>query len=186
MQPVTTFEKKWIRLAIVLIASLIVYVGLWWRANPIGLHRQVQVAGITVKVPFGWVENTMSSRVEAAAYLSLRRAYVPWMSERPWMSGMIDGGTRRGEPYTVESARKAQAWFAALYGDRTQYSNSRTFELSSRKYSSLCAEGTMHDRDGIQGAQVLNCFVVGTPLMASFMSPQDVDGDAERILSSLN
>jgi hypothetical protein len=89
-----------------------------------------------------------------------------------------------GKPYTVESARRAQARSAAEYGDNEYYLNPKTIDVTSGKYPSLCAEGTMPGKGKAPGAQVLTCFVVGTPLQASFMSPEDVD--AERILKSLN
>jgi len=44
----------------------------------------------------------------------------------------------------------------------------------------------MHGNGKTSGAQFLTCYIVGTPLMAIFRSSKDVDGDAERILNSLN
>lgn len=62
------------------------------------------------------------------------------------------------------------------------YANARTFDLSAGKYPTLCVEGTMMVGSH---AQILDCFVVGTPLHFQFMSPSPVDRDAERILASL-
>jgi hypothetical protein len=89
----------------------------------------------------------------------------------------------------MESARRLQqAKFAFESGDSAHYSNSRMFDLSAGKYRSLCAEGTMiiPAHAGNTSAQDVLCFVVGTPLMAIFSGPEDVDGDAARILASLN
>ena len=175
----TAGSKKWIR-----VGGMVLWgAGLWWYTNPIRWHQRVQVAGVTIPVPFGWVARITPSQVEPLEYVNLRRAYIPF---RPWVTGTVARGTRRGEPYTMESAREAQAGSAAEYGNSAYYSNPKTFDLSSGKYPSLCAEGTMPGKDKIPGAQVLSCFVVGTPLRANFMSPKDVDGDAKRMLASLN
>ena len=170
--------KMWMRLG----AGLLCVVGMWWYTNPIGLHRQVQVAGITVKVPFGWVAQATPSRADFLDSSILRRAYIPF---RPWESASVSRGIWGG-PFTMELARRVQQnKFAFESGDSAQYSNARTFELSAGKYRALCAEGTMRGIAGNTSAQDLWCFVVGTPLQASFRSPKDVDGDAARILASL-
>lgn len=175
----TTGQKKWMRVGIVLVACASVL----WYSNPIRLPQKVQLAGVTVQVPFGWVMQTTPSQVESVAYVGLRRAHVPWLPTRPSVTAMISGF---GKPYTMESARRAQAWSAALYSDSGHYSNPKTFDVTSGKYSSLCAEGTMPRMDKTPDTHVLTCYVVDTPLLASFMGPKDVDGDAERILKSLN
>ena len=61
------------------------------------------------------------------------------------------------------------------------YSNQRTFDLSSGKYHSVCAEATMRG-----GSQILTCAVVGTPLSFNFMGSKAVDRDAEKMLASLS
>ena len=88
----------------------------------------------------------------------------------------------------MESALRAQqSEFGYESGDSVHYSNPKAFALSAGKYQALCSEATMigSTRAGNTSTQKVQCFVAGTPLQASFMSPKDVDGDAARILGSL-
>lgn len=186
MKQVTTGEKKWIRVPIVLIVFLLLYAGMWWQANPIRLHQTVQVEGVTVRVPFGWVLKTFPSRVAAVAYVNLRHATTPWMPGRTWVMATVSRGNGDGGPFTIETARRNQAGSAAGYEDSAHYSDARTFEVTSGKYPTLCAEGTMPARGSTDSAKVLSCYVVGTPLQVSLMSTGDVDRDLKRVLSSLN
>jgi hypothetical protein len=156
---------------------LVAYMCMWWYTNPIGLHRKVQVAGITVPVPFGWVLSSAASRADPVEYVFIRRANIPF---RPWMSASFAKGLRGREVYTMESARRAQDGMNVMYEDTGYYSSPRAFELNSGKYTSLCAEATMH-----AGSHILTCAVVGTPLRFDFMGSKAVDGDAEKMLASL-
>ena len=176
----TTSEKNWTRVGI----ALVLYTGIWWWGNPVRLHQRVQVAGVMLPVPFGWTA-TPSAAGSIGEGFNLRRVYIPF---RPWVTGSISRGIWGGS-FTMESARRLQqAKFAFESGDSAHYSNSRMFDLSAGRYQSLCAEGTMvmPAHAGNTSAQHVLCFVVGTPLMATFSSPKDVDGDAARILASLN
>jgi len=153
--------------------GLLVFACWWWYGNPIGLHREVQVAGVTVPVPFGWVLRTTAPQGNRIGIGSLRRAFVPFM---PWITVSI-APEMPGGPYTTESAKRQQT---TMYQDAAYYSNRRTFELSSGKYHSLCTEATMRG-----GYQILTCAVVGTPLSFNFNGSKAVDGNAERLLASL-
>ena len=164
--------------------ALILFVGMWLYWNPIRLHQKVEIAGVTVPVPFGWVMSTTRSQMYADAYVNIRRVPIPFLPIRPWITVMISRGLRTGEPYTMDSARRAQAKFFNFYGNTAFYSNQRTFGLSAGKFPSLCAGATMHVQTG--NSQMLSCFVVGTPLQFNFMGSQSVDYAAERMLASLN
>jgi hypothetical protein len=153
--------------------ALLLGVCTWWYGNPIGLHQKVQMAGVGVPVPFGWVLHTTASQADPIDYVDLRRAFIPF---RPWIAVSI-AREMPGGPYTIDSARLQQA---TMYQDAAYYSHLRTFDLSSGKYHSLCAEATMRG-----GAQILTCAVLGTPLSFNFMGSKAVDGDAERLLASL-
>jgi len=160
---------------------LLLGVCMWGYVNPIGVHRKVQMEGVTVPIPFGWVEQTAGSQARpknslypySIAVVNLRRASIPF---RPWISVSI-APEMPGGPYTVDSARRQQA---GMYRDSAYYSNQRTFDLSSGKYHSVCAEATMRT-----GYQILTCAVVGTPLSLDFMGSKAVDAEAEKMLTSL-
>ena len=173
VKQVTTEEKKFTWVTILSIA----YVVWWGYSNPILLHQKVQVGGVTVAVPFGWVvsRNDRPLLYEAT---TLRRAFVPGWA---WSTATIFLKAQPG-PYTMESARGEQTRSVDRYQNPAWYSNARTFELGGGKYPSPCAGATM-----MKGphARILSCFVVGTPLQFQFMSPRPVDGDAARILASL-
>jgi hypothetical protein len=176
---VTSGKRRWMQVAIVLVVGA----GAWWYSNPIRLSQKMQLEGVTVPVPFGWVVQNIPSQTQSVPAMGLRRAYVPW--SRSWASvGISASGLEK--PYTMESSRRAQVWTAAEYSDTTHYSNQRTFDVTSGKYPSLCAGGTMHVDGKTSGPQFLTCYIVGTPLMAIFRSSKDVDRDAERVLNSLN
>lgn len=145
---------------------------IWWYGNPIGLHRKVQVAGVTVAVPFGWVMRTTASRADTIESVILRRVSVPFI---PWITVSIVEEMPGG--HTISSARREQI---AMYQDAAYYSKQRVFDLNSGKYQSLCAQATLRS-----GALVLSCAVVGTPLRFDFMGSKAVDGDAEKMLASL-
>ena len=163
------------------IAWVVGWAAFFWYSSRV--PQKVHVGGVTVQVPFGWVMQTTPTLAEPVGFVYLRRANVPWMPNRPWITAGISARVR---PYTMESAQCARARSAAGYGDSAYYSNPKTFDVTSGKYASLCAEGTMSGKRNPPRAQVLTCYVVGTRLLASFMSPNDVDADAERILKSLN
>jgi len=138
--------------------------------------------GVTVPIPFGWVVQTAAPQARpkgslypySIAVVNLRRASIPF---RPWISVSI-APEMPGGPYTVDSARRQQA---GMYRSAEYYSNQRTFDLSSGKYHSVCAEATMRS-----GSQILTCAVVGTPLSFNFMGSKAVDRDAEKMLASLS
>jgi hypothetical protein len=146
---------------------------MWWYGNPIGLHQNVQVAGVGVPVPFGWVLHVPAPHANSIASVQLRRAFIPF---RPWIMVGI-APTMPGGPYTINSARQAQT---SVYQDAAYYSNRRTFDFSSGKYHSLCTGATTRS-----GYQDLTCAVLGTPLSFDFSGSKAVDGDAERLLASL-
>ena len=173
-------KKRRIRLVGIL---LVLYVGMWWWGNPIRLHQKVQVAGVMVPVPFGWVATP--SRAGGIEGYNLRHAYNPFQPTRPWVTASVSRGIS-GESFTMELARRLQQnQFAFDSRDSAHDSNPRIFDLSAGKYRSLCAEETLRGSAGNPSAQHVLCFVVGTPVMASFSGPKDVDGDAARILASL-
>lgn len=178
----TVGQRKWTPLAIV----SILWVASWWWLNPIHLHQRVKMGSVTLLVPFGWVVQITPSQVDPVAYVGLRRVRLPWTPSHSWATGMISIGRPMGGRYTLESGRLAQSKSAADYGDRAYYSDSRTFDLSSEKHLALCAEGTMLSNGKTLHSQVSTCYVVGTPLLATFTSAHDVDRDAETILKSLD
>jgi hypothetical protein len=178
---VSESEKK--RRIILVGIVLVLYLGMWWWGNPIRLHQKVQVAGVMVPVPFGWVATPSGAGAIEGYYL--RHAYNPFRPSRSWVTASVSRGIW-GESFAIESARRLQkAWFALESGDSAHYSNTRMFDLSAGKYRSLCAEGTFRSIAGNPSTQDMLCFVVGTPVTANFSGPQDVDGDAGRILASL-
>lgn len=179
------WSNRWFRAVLILAVSLVVNLGIWWYGNPIHLHQSARVGGVEMDVPFGWVVTITPSSEDPTAYVGLRRAYFPEPFGRPWVMGTISGDKPRGGAYDMESARKAQDRSASQYADRSYYSTSKVFSLSAGKYQSLCAEGTLPARERVPSVTDATCYVLGTPLMASFMSPKNVDQDAALILSWL-
>ena len=175
------------RFGIALVLCQLFYVCNWWLINPIRLHQKVQVAGVTVPVPFGWIAQITSSQADTVTYVNLRRAFIPFRPS-PWIMVSFSRGSRG--PYTIGSA---QQQLAGMY-QGPHYTSQRTFNLSSGKYHSLCKEAAFHgpvptpnNRGGTPYSdQVLTCVVVGTPLLFDFMSPGAVDADAEKMLTSLS
>jgi hypothetical protein len=170
----------WKRLAVV----LPLYAFFWWYHNPIRLHKMVRLGGVTANVPFGWIVDEVASPAQAVDSVNLRRAIspVPFV-ERPYVTASLSTLTPGGQPFTIDSARRAQSSTVRSYADGHYYSGPRTFEVSSGKYPAYCAEATLR---AARPPQVLDCFVAGTRLTIRFMSPTPVDGYAESMIASLN
>jgi hypothetical protein len=166
---VMTREKKWIWAGILLVGQA----SLWWCFHPVGLHKTVQVGGVTASVPFGWL--VKEGNIQRSARVAILKTAVPL---RPWMSASV---WTQGSNATLESARWQQTAQAFSYAHSTVYSDPKTFEVTSGRYSSLCAEGTTRS-DG----RAATCFVVGTPLWFDFYSSSHAgDDDLRRMLGSL-
>jgi hypothetical protein len=159
---------------------LVLSVCIWWFFNPIHLHQKVQVAGVTVPVPFGWVAQIAPSQGGSISRVNLRRAFFPHI---PRVTATVSRGFP--EPYTDYSAAQL---LEALYQDGAQYTNQQTFDINPDKYHSLCVEATRvgavpgatyNTRSAGRITHLLTCVVVGTPLIFDFWSPGAVDAEAE-------
>jgi hypothetical protein len=166
--------------------ALVLCACVWWFLNPIRLHQKVQVAGVTLPVPFGWVAQITPSQAGSISRVNLHRAFLPYI---PQMTATVSRGVR--EPYTDYSAAQL---LEVLYQDGAHYTNQQTFDLNSDKYHSLCVEvtrigpasgATYSARSAGRITHLLTCVVVGTPLIFDFWSQGAVDDDAEKILGSL-
>lgn len=172
--PRDSIEKRLISVGVV----LLVCGGGWWYTNPIRLHQKVQVEGVTVRVPFGWVAR-MPTQDDITQSVTLSRAYIPFLPP-PGIRVSIGRGFWGGQTLTKETAERYQAVALGSFADSRYYSNQGLVDFSAGKYDSRCAEAT-----ALGGYQELSCCVVGTPLWVRFYGPGTVERAAQKILASL-
>ena len=159
--------------------GLIVYAGFMVYNNPIHFHQTAHAGGLTMHVPVTWTPMKSSYNIVS---VSLRREWFPFLPSGSVMlmdESVYDLGGG-GRTWTMEAARNMQAGLVAARSKVVDFSHTSTFDLKAGDHTAVCTESML------RGSRVLNCNVVGTPLLFDFMGSRFAEPDAERMLASLN
>jgi len=160
----------WLAFAMVAIWMLVL--------NPVRLDQTVHAGGLSMKVPFLWTPMQVAGKEMPVA---LRREWAPFLPAGSVnVMDLAELGSKNG-PWTMESARRAQADLVSFPSRDSRLSNPQSFDLKAGDHTAVCVESTAGDDD-----RLLVCYIVGTPLQFSFDGSRFSEPAARRMLASLS
>jgi hypothetical protein len=161
-----------------LAVALIYVVYIILHVYPIKFHQRVRTGGVTMSLPVLWKRIESPSKSIILTHEFEPSSSVLLMDRSQWDPTAV--------PWTMEAARQEQHGLIDKFGGRWGHSNARTFDVSSGRYTSVCAEATIFDAThGVNNSQFLLCSIVGTNLQLSFQGDQSSESGVQTMLASL-